>query len=59
MEVQRTIDIGPILPYAPAAPCGCYFDFNATGSTTCQTCTSSATCPANASHCTKGYCEVN
>jgi hypothetical protein len=59
MEVQRTSDLGPLEPYAPAAPCDCFFDFNATGSTTCQSCTTDANCPVNATHCRKGYCEVN
>ncbi len=59
MEVQRTVDAGPLLPYAPAEPCGCFFEATATGSTTCQACTSNAACPANAPNCRKGYCEVN
>jgi hypothetical protein len=59
MEVMRTSDAGPLLPYAPAAPCDCFFEANATGSTTCTSCASSATCPANAPNCRKGYCEVN
>jgi hypothetical protein len=59
MEVTRTTDMGPLEPYTPAAPCGCFFEKNATGVTSCQACTTSATCPASATHCTKGYCEVN
>ena len=59
MEVQRTTDMGPLLPYAPAAPCGCYFDKTATGANKCTACTTSADCPTSATHCTKGYCEVN
>jgi hypothetical protein len=61
MEVQRTTDMGPLEPYAPAAPCGCFFEANATGvaPTSCTTCTTAASCPVNAPVCTKGYCEVN
>ncbi len=59
MQVQRQTDMGPLQPYSPAAPCGCYFDATATGSTSCQACTTSATCPASATHCRFGYCEVN
>jgi hypothetical protein len=59
MEVTRTTDVGPLLPYAPAAPCGCFFEKNATGVTSCQACTTAATCPVSAPNCTKGYCEVN
>ncbi len=59
MEVTRTVDVGPLLPYAPAAPCGCFFEKNATGVTSCTACTSDAGCPVSATHCNKGYCEVN
>jgi hypothetical protein len=59
MEVKRTSDFGDLLPYAPAAPCGCYFEAKATGSTSCQTCASDSECPQSATHCRKGYCEVN
>lgn len=59
MEVTRTTDMGPLLPYTPAAPCGCFFEKNATGVTSCTACTTSATCPTSAPNCTKGYCEVN
>jgi hypothetical protein len=59
MEVKRTTDFGDLLPYAPAEPCGCYFDFISTGATTCAACATSADCSASATHCRKGYCEVN
>jgi len=59
MEVTRTTDMGPLLPYTPAAPCGCFFEKNATGVTSCTACTTTADCPASATVCTKGYCEVN
>ena len=59
MEVQRTTDAGPLLPYAPAAPCGCFFEANTPDGTTCQACTGNSQCPANAPQCRKGYCEVN
>lgn len=59
MEVRRTSDLGPIASYAPDAPCGCYFDFVATGATSCSSCTTNADCNASASNCRFGYCEVN
>ena len=59
MEVTRASDMGPLEPYAPSAPCGCYFEAHATGTTSCQTCTNDASCPAGATHCRLGYCEVN
>ena len=49
MEVKRTTDVGPLTPYAPAAPCGCFFAANTPGgSTTCTACTSNSQCSSNA-----------
>lgn len=59
MEVKRTSDFGELTPYAPAEPCGCYFEATSTGATSCTACTQDADCPASATHCRKGYCEVN
>jgi hypothetical protein len=59
MEVKRVSDFGDLLPYAPAAPCGCWFEATATGATSCTACAMDSNCPPNASHCRKGYCEVN
>jgi hypothetical protein len=59
MEVKRTSDLGPLLPYAPEAPCGCYFEHVATGTTSCTACTSNAGCSLSAPNCRKGFCEVN
>jgi hypothetical protein len=59
MEVTRTSDMGEIKPYAPDAPCGCFYDAVATGATTCSACTSNAQCSAGAPNCRYGYCEVN
>lgn len=59
MRVTRTRDLGPLASYAPPAPCGCYFEQRATGSSTCTACTASATCPAGAPVCRNGFCEVN
>jgi ABC-type phosphate transport system substrate-binding protein len=59
MEVWRSSDLEPLQSYAPAEPCGCYFDFKATQATSCATCADDAGCPASAPHCRFGYCEVN
>jgi hypothetical protein len=56
MKVQRSTEMGDLAPYTPAAPCGCYFDFKATGATTCTACTSDATCGTG--KCRNGYCEA-
>ena len=42
----------------PPAPCGCYFDFKATGATACTACTSNGDCPTNSPVCRYGFCEV-
>lgn len=56
MNVQRNGDLGPIYAYHPAAPCGCYFDFKATGSTTCTSCDDANPCSTGV--CRYGYCEA-
>jgi hypothetical protein len=56
MNVQRTQEVGPPLPYAPSPSCSCFFD-STVGTTTCQTCTTNAQCPASAPVCNLGYCE--
>lgn len=64
MHVQRSGDGGDYTPYLPPETCDCYYDLQATGSTTCQSCTSSETCPASAPVCRQfgnpavGYCEL-
>lgn len=57
MRVTRATDGGHLTPYAPANPCGCYFEQQATGSTRCQACSISSECPASAPTCSKGFCE--
>lgn len=59
MRVSRSRDLGPLASFAHPAPCGCYFDRVATGSTTCAACADSASCPSSAPVCRHGYCEVN
>jgi len=59
MEVTRKGDLGPLESFAPAEPCGCFFDKTATGTTSCQSCANDAACPTGAPHCRFGFCEVN
>ncbi len=59
MEVWRTDDLSTPISNAPAEPCGCFFDFTATGATSCKPCDADAACDASAPHCRFGYCEVN
>lgn len=57
MKVNRSVEGGDLSPYAPAEPCGCFFESQVgTLSASCATCTSDATC--NGGACRHGYCEV-
>jgi hypothetical protein len=56
MSVVRAEEGGPLQSLLPEKPCGCYFE-SLTGGTDCQTCTSNASCPAEAPECSYGYCE--
>jgi hypothetical protein len=56
MTVQRTSEIGPPMPYLPSPSCACFFD-SVADQTSCQTCTTSASCPSSAPACNLGYCE--
>jgi ABC-type phosphate transport system substrate-binding protein len=58
MRVKRDGEVGPMMSYMPPRSCECRFVFEATGATTCTTCTSNASCPASAPACNYGYCEV-
>lgn len=49
--------LGAVSSYAPDAPCGCYYDFVATGETSCSTCESDDQCDG-AEKCRFGYCEA-
>ena len=63
MKVTHDIEGAPSKPYTDAAPCGCYFETKATGTTpaTCKACTADGDCAGNANgtHCRHGYCEAN
>jgi hypothetical protein len=56
MKVQRKTEIGPMTPFKPARACGCAFDKEAIGTTSCKACTANAQCAGNES-CNFGYCE--
>lgn len=47
MRVWRNGDLGALYSRAPAAPCACYFEFIATGATTCAPCSASVACPSS------------
>lgn len=58
MEVWRDEEIGPLYSRQPEAPCGCYYEFRATGESSCGTCTKDAECGADSPVCRLGFCEV-
>jgi hypothetical protein len=58
MEVWRDEEIGPLYSQQPEEPCGCYYEFRATGATECGTCEADPDCPTEAPTCRYGYCEV-
>jgi hypothetical protein len=59
MRVARVGDLGALMSFVPPEPCGCYFEAQATGSTSCTACTTSAECAGTSSPvCRRGYCEV-
>lgn len=59
MNVERTSEMGDVRAYTPAEPCGCYFDFKTTGTTSCQACAADSDCTGSNKHCRYGYCEAN
>jgi hypothetical protein len=54
MKVQRSSEGGDLSLYDSPAPCSCYFQFKATGATTCTSCTTSCA----SGMCRHGYCEA-
>jgi ABC-type phosphate transport system substrate-binding protein len=58
MTVSRTDEVGvaATMPYTAPAPCGCYYDFKATGASTCTVCTDDG--PCGGGKCRYGYCEA-
>ena len=67
MHVQRTDDGHGYQPYAPVTSCSCYYDLQATGQSSCLSCSKDSDCasaPGEATTCVNvfgippvGYCE--
>ena len=51
MHVSRTSELGPLASYAPPGSCGCYYDYVATGQSSCTKCRSASDCPVAAPVC--------
>jgi hypothetical protein len=65
MGVSRSNDGGDYTPYRAPVTCNCYFDLMATGTTTCDPCSTNADCPSDSPNCNKfgpapqkGYCDL-
>jgi hypothetical protein len=58
MKVNRTSELGPLTTFKPDFGCGCFFDHEVTGVTSCKTCSVASECPSSAPKCNYGYCEV-
>lgn len=59
MRVNREGDVGPVYSWAPSEPCGCYYDFQTTGATTCAACDTNNNPCSGTDVCRFGYCEAN
>ena len=58
MHAQRSSDFSGLSCYAPQEPCDCYFESIATGTTSCDACTTDAQCGDAAPKCHFGFCEA-
>jgi hypothetical protein len=57
MRAKREGDLGAISSYAPSNPCGCFFEKEATGTTTCTACPNGNECTGS-QRCRFGHCEA-
>ena len=58
MQVWRDEEVGPMYSVQADAPCGCYYEFRATGTSSCAECGDDSECSADAPVCRNGFCEV-
>lgn len=58
MTVWRDEEVGPLVSYQADEPCGCYYDFRATGSSSCTECEMDDQCPEESPVCRHGFCEA-
>jgi hypothetical protein len=47
MRVSRSDELGPLASYAPTGACNCYFDYVATGASSCARCSKASDCPGS------------
>jgi hypothetical protein len=58
MQVSRDEDFGAISSFQPDEPCGCYYDYRATGRSDCEDCEEDDDCTNDSDVCRFGFCEV-
>ena len=58
MNVWRDAEIGPLYSRQHPAPCGCYYEFRATGESRCGACSKDEDCGADGPVCRLGFCEA-
>lgn len=58
MQVWRDEEIGPLYSFAPEEPCGCYYEFRATGESSCEACVETTDCTEADAVCRNGFCEA-
>jgi hypothetical protein len=51
MRVSRSAELGPLASYAPTGACNCYFDYVATGASSCTRCSKASDCPGSTPVC--------
>lgn len=58
MSVTRSYEAGELSKYAPEEPCGCYYEFKATGRAPkeCKSCDEASPCASGS--CRHGFCEA-
>jgi hypothetical protein len=58
MKVTHTTEVGPLSAHQPPFGCGCFYDKQVNGATSCQMCGGPGDCPSTAPACNYGYCET-
>jgi hypothetical protein len=58
MKVDHTTELGSLAAFKPAFGCGCFYDQQINGKTSCTACAGSSDCSSSAPACNYGFCEV-
>lgn len=58
MTVNHASELGPLTAFQPELGCGCFYDHEVNGKTSCAVCAGPGDCPGSAPACNYGYCEA-